>query len=198
MAYILINKNSNEQLKPNFKESEFYSKCSNAPQVHKLDYILPNAVQYIRDYYNIPIEITSTLRTESCNVLAGGVSNSMHLYGKAIDFQFAQFNQETLKKIYIDFANRGELYKNLREIGINGFGFYNTFIHLDTRDKFTYWDNTNSDFGQVDLSTGEKKNLWRTIRIIFQPEALQENKLNFVLLILLIGLLIYLGLKKNK
>ena len=84
----------------------------------------------------------------------------------------------------------------LKELGINGYGFYNTFIHLDTRKKETFWDNTNSDFGQVDISTGEKKNLWRTLRIMFQPEAQKENKLNFLILIVLVGILVYFAVKK--
>ena len=196
MAFIEINKGSDYQLKPNFKEFEFYSKCMDSPDKHYLDYNLPNAVLYLRDKYNTPIKITSTYRTTNCNILAGGSSKSYHLEGKAIDFQFTQNNKEILKQIYSDFASRGEVYQNLKQLGINGFGFYNTFIHLDTRPKETYWDNTNSDFGQVDLATGEKKNLWRTIRIIFQPEAIQEDKLNFLALIVLVGILVYFAVKK--
>ena len=196
MAYIVINKGSDYQIKPNFKEKEFYSKCSYAPESHNLDYILPNAVQYLRDYFNTPIRITSTFRTTNCNFLAGGSSQSYHLVGKAIDFQFTENNKNILKQIYSDFAQRGEIYQGLNDLGINGFGFYNSFIHLDTRPDFTFWDNTNSDFGQVDLSTGEKKNLWRKLKVIFQPEAIQENKMNLSLLIVLIGFLIYLVKRK--
>ena len=157
MAYIIINRGSDYQLKPNFKEFEFFSKCSDSPDSHNLDYRLPNVVQYLRDKYNTPIRITSTFRTPNCNLLANGSSKSYHLEGKAIDFQFTKNNKEILKQIYSDFASRGEVYQNLKELGINGFGFYNTFIHLDTRPKEVFWDNTNSDFGQVDISTGEKK-----------------------------------------
>ena len=196
MAYIVINKDSDFQLKPNFKEFEFYSKCIDSPSSHNLDFQLPNAVQYLREKYNTPIRITSTFRTYSCNVLAGGSSESYHLVGKAIDFQFTKNNKAILKQIYSDFSSRGQVYEKLRELGINGFGFYNTFIHLDTRPKFTFWDNTNSDFGQVDISTGEKKNLWRKLKIIFQPEAIQENKLNFLILIVLVGILVYFAVKK--
>ena len=197
MAFIEINKGSDYQLKPNFKEFEFYSKCMDSPQKHFLDYNLPNAVQFLRDKYETPIRITSTNRTPNCNILSGRSSRSYHLEGKAIDFQFTQNNKEILKQIYSDFASRGEVYQNLKQLGINGFGFYNTFIHLDTRPKETYWDNTNSDFGQVDLATGEKKNLWRAIRILFQPEAIQENKLNVLILIVLVGILVYFAVKNK-
>jgi hypothetical protein len=196
LAFIEINKGSQFQIRPNFKEFEFFSKCSDSPSKHNLDEDLLNAVQYLRDKYNDKIKITSTYRTPNCNLLAGGVKNSFHLKGKALDFQFINDNKDYLKKIYNDFASRGEVYQTLRDLGINGFGFYNTFIHLDTRDQFTYWDNTNTDFGQVDLSTGEKKNIWRKLRVIFQPEAIQENKLNFLALIVLVGILVYFAVKK--
>lgn len=43
-------------------------------------------LQQIRDYFGLPINITSWLRPKPYNTLIGGSQDSAHIYGMAIDF----------------------------------------------------------------------------------------------------------------
>jgi hypothetical protein len=60
-------------------------------------------------------------------------------------------------QLHNDFMKRGELFTKLREMGITGFGIYDTFVHLDCRDadtspakqsdhygRFAFWDKRSS------------------------------------------------------
>ena len=74
----------------NFRPEEFKctcGKCTGYPtwmRVNELKHI-----QTIRTHYGRPMEITSALRCPYGNSKVGGVPNSAHLSGKAVDFYIA-------------------------------------------------------------------------------------------------------------
>ncbi len=137
---MIIHKGSNRQITVNFKESEFYSGSFNAPDTHCLDDNVIRAVQIIRDYFGVPVIIKSTYRTSSHNLSVGGSSKSQHLKGKAIDFTFK--DKKYLDLYYQQIVNKWELYDLLKQSGVNGFGMYDNFMHIDTRQIPAFWDNS--------------------------------------------------------
>lgn len=127
--------NSDQQLTANFKMSEFYSKSSDAPYAHELRDELVTAAQIIRDWAGVPVRITSSYRTESHNnSLPFAVSTSRHLVGKAIDLQFVVDNSYWINEMHNQIKFDGELFDELREVGITCYGMYDTFAHIDVRD----------------------------------------------------------------
>nr|WP_319509399.1 D-Ala-D-Ala carboxypeptidase family metallohydrolase [uncultured Draconibacterium sp.] len=127
----------------NFQQKEFFT---NDPyftdNYHEVDDRLVYALQWIRDFTNSPIRVTSSYRGEKYNAEEGGAPKSYHkkktLSGKAkteaIDWQFVKANvirMKTFRKLYNDESTglKAELYNR----GIRGIIFYNTKIHMDTR-----------------------------------------------------------------
>lgn len=74
---------------PHFVKSEFKCKCGgkycNGYPVEPEPGLVALAVK-IRDHFGVPVIITSAIRCETHNANVGGVANSRHKYGKAIDF----------------------------------------------------------------------------------------------------------------
>ena len=163
MALIQICKDDTTPISPNFVANEFYSKSADAPDCHSLDDSLVQAVQFIRTYYNIPICITSTYRTATGNSLIGSSSTSQHRQPTgAVDFQACNKKERDylVGQLYQQFKDKGEVYQELRALGINGFGFYDSFVHIDPRTEYSgevaFWDNTSGKFGDTTLD-GKKK-----------------------------------------
>jgi hypothetical protein len=146
-----ICRGGNRQIAKNFTEKELYSHSIDAPLCFNLSDTTINGLQTIRDWFNTPIIVTSTLRTPTGNALAGGVSNSRHLTGDAIDFDFQNNADVHLKEFYEQMRCKGELYRKLREQGINGMGIYDSFIHIDDRPKSveSFWDDSAGAWGDV-------------------------------------------------
>lgn len=77
----------NCSLVKNFKPEEFRcpcGKCTGYPD--RMKQVELNHIQTIRDHYGKPMKITSGLRCKVENKRVGGVSNSGHLTGYAVDF----------------------------------------------------------------------------------------------------------------
>jgi len=147
-----IRNDNKKKISANFYESEFYSKCLDAPESHYFDSNLILAAQYLRTFYNCELIINSTYRTTFCNLLANGKSNSQHLNGFAFDFYLKE--KSSLDSLKNSILNQDAVFKMLRSLGVNGFGVYNSFIHLDTRPqiltlkhsdeygRFAIWNNS--------------------------------------------------------
>lgn len=64
-------------------------RINNMPDINSMDNLLELIVfclQPVRDLIKKPMIITSGFRNSTVNKLVGGVSNSQHLYGQAVDF----------------------------------------------------------------------------------------------------------------
>lgn len=67
-----------------FQKSEWTCKCGCG--LNNVNHTLVTVAERTREYFNAPITISSGLRCPTRNAQAGGVSNSRHLTGKAMDF----------------------------------------------------------------------------------------------------------------
>ena len=198
---IAICKNGNAQLSDNFVESEFYSKSEDAPNCHTISSKLIQAVQLVRTVYGMPICITSTYRTALGNTLVGSSPTSRHRTPEAaVDFKACNEaqNDELIGQLYAEFREQGEVYQTLRSLGVNGFGFYDGFIHFDVRPDFAYWDETSGKFGDTDLD-GKKKNfLARFFSQLGGEDGLKDYRNEFLILTVSLIVLIIVGVVQRK
>ena len=155
MAWINICKYDRSMIRVNFRGNEFYSKSGNygfsVPDCHKLDEKLLDAAQFIREFTNVPWTITSSFRTLAHNRSIGSADTSLHVSGRALDLQ--PLDNQTLRLVVSDIATKGPIYAGLRQRGINGFGIYDSFIHIDTRNNFTAWDKSGRSSGLPRVTT---------------------------------------------
>lgn len=84
----------------NFKLSEIKCKCGGkycSGYPTGFSYELLSQLQNIRNHFGKPVIITSALRCTQHNKNVGGVKNSKHTQGKAVDFYVKGVNYNTLK-----------------------------------------------------------------------------------------------------
>lgn len=122
-------------LTTNFKLSEFRCKDGTdvpaelMPNVQKL----ANELQRLRDELGLPIKINSGYRTKSYNKKIGGASNSMHVQAKAADIVVTDITPTNLYKRIEKLIEEGK-------VNFKGVGVYDTFVHVDVRDRRSRWD----------------------------------------------------------
>ena len=86
----------NENLSKNFKVYEFLSPDSKELILSEL---LVSIIQNIRDKYKKSVIITSGYRTQAFNdSLKGSIKTSLHVKGKALDFQVSGINKNDVLK----------------------------------------------------------------------------------------------------
>ena len=142
-----VHKDSLVKVAKNFREHEFFCKCPDFPgNYHLLDPRLIAAAQCVRNFARCPVYITSTFRTPACNYKMGGAHDSLHLKGLAIDLNVHTGFPSVVESI----KEFSELFLKLYSVGIKGFGFYPSHLHLDLRTKgslihkgrsYTFWNN---------------------------------------------------------
>ncbi len=99
---------------PNFHPSEFACKCS-GEYYHWPDFL--DRLQAARTALGVPFRINSGHRSYYYNMIVGGAPASQHLH-LAVDISLESHDKELLRMA-------------LREAGFKGFGYYNSFIHVD-------------------------------------------------------------------
>jgi len=130
MAMIVLSRNTDRRVNPVFTEHEFFCKCPDFTDFsHPFDDTLFKGAMIIRYFTKEPVIINSSYRTPLCNQKSGGVPNSYHLLGKALDLNCGS----ALEAVTSDIVAKGPLYRSLRQCGINGFGISLSFLHIDTR-----------------------------------------------------------------
>jgi len=97
----------------NFKESEFYCTCKKKycdgwnGLRNKIPMHLIMIDQYIRNYYNSAVTLTSTIRCDKRNTEVGGVKNSKHKLFRANDLRCKGQKAETVRQlIYVNTATK--------------------------------------------------------------------------------------------
>jgi len=113
-----------KRISKHFKESEFFCKCDLSRCKKKVDYMdadLLETIVRIREQLDFPLVINSAYRCTTHNASVGGVSNSLHKQGKALDI--------ALK----DGAQRHEFVELALKYGLTVI-VYPTFLHIDNRE----------------------------------------------------------------
>lgn len=67
------------------KTSTGISNIPNAEQIANLTYLVENLLDKVREKLAMPITVTSGYRSEAVNRKVGGVANSQHTKGEAVD-----------------------------------------------------------------------------------------------------------------
>lgn len=154
-----IHKNRQDKVSNNFTEAEIYNASygTNGEPFEYSDAVI-RGYQIIRDYYRIPVKPTATLRTSSWDKSKGRSGTGQHTKGTAGDGVFLD-NGDTLLAMHQDILNKGPLYQALRKAGINGFGLYDNFFHIDSRPGGNQQDTANGSFAFWDNRTWTKKKI---------------------------------------
>lgn len=114
-----------------FKPEEFASKDgAKSPYPNVVQESLLELLDTIRESYGAPIVVTSGYRSEAHNRAVGGVKNSYHTQGLAADLIPLKKDSWRLKELQ-------GICDKLNQNG--GVGFYNTFVHVDTRGTKARW-----------------------------------------------------------
>jgi uncharacterized protein YcbK (DUF882 family) len=130
MRFIPVYRYADKQITQHFKEREFFCKCADYREIScLLDRNLIAAAEVIRSFAGVPVYVSSSFRTPLGNSLVGGAENSYHLKGMALDLR-CPTRQSIINENII---RKGRLYELLRQLEINGFGFSDYFLHIDTR-----------------------------------------------------------------
>lgn len=69
-----------------------------------LEFLVNNLLDCIRERFAVPMIITSGYRCEEVNKLVGGVDNSQHMKGEAVDFYFADFGKKEMAAAFFEIA----------------------------------------------------------------------------------------------
>lgn len=77
-------------------------------------------LEQLREAWSKPLTITSAARCRTYNAKVGGVPDSKHVLGQAVDVSLSN-------------TERWALVKLAMELGWGGIGIANSFIHLDIR-----------------------------------------------------------------
>src|SRR3972149_1804632 len=104
-----------------FKAEEFLCKCGR-PECDALRYVHPDLIDklnILREFLKVPLIITSGLRCEFRNRQEGGVKDSEHLVGEAVDIACTTSGE------------RFRIAKYGPRAGFHRVGIGKTFVHLD-------------------------------------------------------------------
>lgn len=77
-----------------FRKAEFVCRCGCGAD--KMEEKLIKAADKVRGHFNAPVNVTSGRRCSKHNANVGGVSNSRHLSGKAMDFSVSGFSSSSV------------------------------------------------------------------------------------------------------
>ena len=126
------------KLTHNFSKSEFECKSGEEMPLDVLENVKLLAIQLqkIREYVGKPIRINSAYRSEAHNEAIGGVKTSQHILGKAADITIDTFTPDEVVSIIENMLTN----EMLGGFYIGGLGSYNTFTHVDIRDKKARWN----------------------------------------------------------
>ena len=124
------------KLTTNFSKSEFESKDGAEMPSDVLENVkvVAEQLQVLRDVLNIPIKINSAYRSPSHNKKIGGVRNSQHITGKAVDIVAKGITTNYLAFKINELIIKGKMLEG-------GVGIYDTFVHYDIRGTKARWDN---------------------------------------------------------
>lgn len=163
----VIRQDGTAQVRNNFTQAELKSGSWNAPELWELSDATLDVLQFLREWSGEPIVVTSTLRTPEHNALLGSSDTSKHLTGQAIDFKWADPAVHDQKVallreglVCVETSTAGNLWPQMYNLlggKGGGFGWYETFLHIDDRggegDDTIMWDLSNNKYDQFNMDT---------------------------------------------
>lgn len=131
-------------LAPHFTLGEF--QCKNGDDTVKYDIQIINALECARQFFGVPITISSAYRPANYNKKIGGATGSYHVKGRAVD-HYCKLSYTLMAKFY-------EVY------GLKGVGCYydDHFVHIDSRESKFLWKNQSSTAVSTHLVTVKNGN----------------------------------------
>lgn len=155
MAIKIYGKGDEQKIAANFRAREFDCQgrgcCSTTP----IDEKLVEYLQKIRDYFGKPVYLTAYRCQKHNAKTPNATPNSYHVYGQAADF-------------HIDGVAPAEIAKYAESIGVKGIGLYDTFVHIDTRERKSFWyshaQERRTTFGGAPVAAQEEYSLEQFIR----------------------------------
>lgn len=123
-----LKKDGSKRLSQNFTVSEFA--CKDGSDKILIDTELVNVLQKIRSHFGKAVTINSAYRNAAYNKKIGGVSNSQHTKGTAVDMCISSIAPAEIAR-YAEYimTNKG------------GIGLYGNFVHIDVRANRSRWTN---------------------------------------------------------
>ena len=112
----------------NFKAGEFACKCGCGYNV--IDQRVIDMAQVIRDAVGVPVHVNSGCRCEKRNAASGGVPNSFHVQGKAVDLS-CSLGAKKLFAVVADLKAKGKL----PELEYAILYITKDFVHIDCGKK---------------------------------------------------------------
>lgn len=109
-----------------FKQEELECKCGCGLYIPNQE--LLDVLDDVRDYFGVPVTVTSGTRCKVHNAEIGGRVNSQHLLGTASDIQVKGVSPELVAS-YLEEEHPSRY----------GIGEYDTFVHIDVRKGKGRW-----------------------------------------------------------
>ena len=91
---------------------------------------LPMVAQTVRDFTGKPVLLGSSFRSKRWEVLKGRSGDGDHPNGRAVDLN----GNSVYEMVHNAFLTKNELYQELKDLGVNTFGFYSWGVHLGIRE----------------------------------------------------------------
>lgn len=135
-----LKRDGNKYVSKHFKIREFA--CNDGSDTVLISTKIVNSLEKIRKHYKKPVYITSGYRTASYNKKVGGVYNSYHTKGRAVDF-------------YIPSVDVKKIAKTAESLKLYGIGCYtkDKFVHIDSRKKAYKYFWYNQGYGEIKTYT---------------------------------------------
>lgn len=158
------------QVTDNFSYSELHNPKTGLAE-HPLSRQVVDAVQLIREVTGVAMNTNSTYRNYIPQNGINPASQSPHMLACAFDTSFLSdvyTNQTLYVAIRVDFDQKGPLFTHLWDMGVRGFGSYDTFIHLDTVRSELY-----APFRakRTSVYKGERYARWNNMKELYYQQA---------------------------
>lgn len=116
-----------------YKPSDFQCKCNGlCDKSGSMDVEVLEAVETMARRLGEKLVITSAFRCPQHNHNVGGVPDSKHLFGLAVDLEPPS---GMTPEVFAKYASESfDIFEN------GGIGLYDTFVHLDNRGRRARWD----------------------------------------------------------
>lgn len=135
------------QMTEHFNIKEFKCKANGEVLLNAdfIDHV--QRLEVFRVWYKRVMIVNSGYRTPEYNASVGGATHSKHLLGIASDIalpmsEFSAYSKERQEEYLQHVKEKWTELCNADGLG-GGIGFYDTFVHLDSRKTAAFWDGRN-------------------------------------------------------